>query len=169
MMQPGINVMTSAMQSTRHCYGPGDVSHLLPLFTGGFFDGKTSAEERRSYLLNVLQNHGSDAGSTGGGGSDATSLSDAALDKLLARSAEELALLTADTARRAAARRGPAAWAAAGTNPAPAAVESVADASASLEPMVVKATEQGGSHVCMHKLLDAQQGQNMPVHCTSLP
>jgi len=64
--------------------------------TGGFFDGKTSAAERQKYLLGLMKDSGggcADAGSSSG------NLSDSELNKLLARSDEELNLFEKEDAR----------------------------------------------------------------------
>ena len=74
--------------------------------TGGFFDGKTSAEERRAYLLGVLR--AAEPAAAAAGAPDA-----AGLNALLARNEAELAQFTALDARLDAQER--AAWLAAGT------------------------------------------------------
>ena len=72
--------------------------------TGGFFDGKTSAEERRTYLLSVLR--AAQPAAAVAGPPDA-----AGLNALLARSEAELAQFAALDARLDAQER--AAWLAA--------------------------------------------------------
>ncbi|GIL43611.1 hypothetical protein Vafri_1303, partial [Volvox africanus] len=67
--------------------------------TGGFFDGQTSAEERREYLLNLLSAT-APAGGDGGGVKEAGMLSDSDLNRLVARGAEELAFLEAEDEKR---------------------------------------------------------------------
>ena len=74
--------------------------------TGGFFDGKTSAEERRTYLLSVLR--AAEPAAAAAGAPDA-----AGLNALLARSEAELAQFAALDARLDAQER--AAWRAAST------------------------------------------------------
>lgn len=74
--------------------------------TGGFFDGKTSAEERRAYLLSVLR--AGEPAAAAAGAPDA-----AGLNALLARSEAELAQFAALDARLDAQER--AAWLAAST------------------------------------------------------
>ncbi|KAG2497935.1 hypothetical protein HYH03_004197 [Edaphochlamys debaryana] len=85
--------------------------------TGGFFDGQTSADERRAYLLNLLASSGGSGGGGGGGGGggaggsggsgggsggagDASRLSDAELSRLVARGEAELAELEAEDERK---------------------------------------------------------------------
>jgi len=58
--------------------------------TGGFFDGKTSAEERRAYLLGLLRADGSAGGATAGAPDGGPGL-----NALLARSEAELAQFAA--------------------------------------------------------------------------
>ena len=127
---------------------------------GGFFDGTTSAEQRRQYLLRLFATSGSDSGgpatataaADGGAAAAATAnadggaapteaaaaaaataaaaagwLSDAELNKLIARSPEELEVLEAEDERRrqraaAAAAAAVAAAAAAGGGAAAATV-----------------------------------------------
>jgi SNF2 family DNA or RNA helicase len=72
--------------------------------TGGFFDGKTSAAERQQYLLNLLSKD------SNGGGSDSSNnssgnLSDFELNKLLARTEEELKIFEREDARLIASEK----------------------------------------------------------------
>ncbi|KAI8474646.1 MAG: P-loop containing nucleoside triphosphate hydrolase protein [Monoraphidium minutum] len=85
--------------------------------TGGFFDGMTSADDRRKYLLSIL-NAPPDAppGATASGGGDGGSgleMGDGELSALLARGAGERGLFDREDARRGAAEAAAAArWAA---------------------------------------------------------
>ncbi|KAK9844050.1 hypothetical protein WJX81_003008 [Elliptochloris bilobata] len=83
----------------------GKLSFADRSITGGFFDGKTSAEERRTYLLGVMRAAGPVA--AGAGAPDA-----AGLNALLARSEAELAQFAALDAQLDAQELG--AWHAAG-------------------------------------------------------
>lgn len=93
------------------------LSAPILLRPGGFFDGKTSAEERREYLLKLLADTDADtqplaagqgqaAGAAAGpSGSNRAAvapghLSDAELSRLVARGEEELAALAAEDQRR---------------------------------------------------------------------
>ncbi|GBF90068.1 hypothetical protein Rsub_02776 [Raphidocelis subcapitata] len=78
--------------------------------TGGFFDGMTTPDERRRYLLSILNAPPGtaaagpkDAPGAGGGGGGGGGPSDAELDRLLARGDAEVALFAQETAHRAAA------------------------------------------------------------------
>jgi len=76
----------------------------LPSPAGGFFDGKTSAEERQRYLLDTIKSSTGQqrqAGASGadGAGAGAGQLSNAQLNKLLARGEGELELFGAEDAR----------------------------------------------------------------------
>ena len=62
--------------------------------TGGFFDGRTSAAERQKYLLSLMK----DSGCSSSGGRSGN-LSDLELNKLLARSDEELKVFEREDAR----------------------------------------------------------------------
>ena len=81
--------------------------------TGGFFDGKTSAAERQKYLLGLLKESSASAaaggGSSGGGGSggggSSGNLIDFELNKLLARTEDELKLFEKEDKRRLAAEK----------------------------------------------------------------
>jgi hypothetical protein len=94
------------------------VPHLAPPLPlpGGFFDGMTSADQRRRYLLSILNAPspaGAGDGDAGGGGGTAALL-DARLSQLLARGEAEAELFAREDARRAAAEGAAAArWAAA--------------------------------------------------------
>ena len=73
----------------------------LPL-AGGFFDGKTSAEERQRFLLETIRTASSASGRRGGG-SDDCERSDAQLNQLLARAPGEAEALAAEDRRMQAA------------------------------------------------------------------
>ena len=59
--------------------------------TGGFFDGQTSSEERREYLLSILNSDGQAKGSAG------QDLTPSELNKLLARGKAEAELFEGKT------------------------------------------------------------------------
>jgi hypothetical protein len=65
----------------------------LPL-PGGFFDGKTSAEERQRYLLDTIRTSTQRTAAPG-----SVPLSDAQVNQLLARGDDELALFQAEDRR----------------------------------------------------------------------
>ncbi|KAL4430828.1 hypothetical protein ABPG75_006084 [Micractinium tetrahymenae] len=70
--------------------------------TGGFFDGKTSAEERQRYLLDTIrssQRAAAPLAGSGDGGDGGGALSDAQLNALLARGEGELELFEAEDRR----------------------------------------------------------------------
>jgi hypothetical protein len=90
-------LLTAALLPPAHC-GP-------LCFAGGFFDGKTSSEERQRYLLDTIRTstqqqaaqQAQQAGNGGGGGDAGGAsadgpMSDAQLNRLLARGDEELEL-----------------------------------------------------------------------------
>ncbi|KAK9827652.1 hypothetical protein WJX81_004004 [Elliptochloris bilobata] len=99
----------------------GKLSFADRSITGGFFDGKTSAEERRTYLLGVMR--AAEPVAAGAGAPDA-----AGLNALLARSEAELAQFAALDAQLDAQEL--AAWHAAGGDTPYARLATVADAAA---------------------------------------
>lgn len=64
-------------------------------YTGGFFDGKTSVEQRREYLLNILRSEERQRDDGGDADSKEQQLSDDELNRLLARGSTELGLFQA--------------------------------------------------------------------------
>ncbi|PRW58677.1 chromatin structure-remodeling complex SYD-like isoform X1 [Chlorella sorokiniana] len=75
--------------------------------TGGFFDGKTSAEERQRYLLETIRTS-TQRGGSGASGSTDGQLSDSQLNEMLARGEGEVELFEAEDARMQAGEE--AAW-----------------------------------------------------------
>ena len=67
---------------------------------GGFFDGKTSADDRRRYLINLLAGDlppggGDGAPGAGGGSAEPGAVSDMELNRMVAGNDQELAQLQA--------------------------------------------------------------------------